>query len=79
MQKILVPCDFSEPSIQGLRFAVEVATVNAAELVVLSVIDPRQQENEPFVSERFKKVLKSSRVRFPSLFRFRSKSEQASL
>lgn len=39
MKKILVPCDFSEPSIQAFKFAVEIASQSDGEVVLLNVIE----------------------------------------
>jgi nucleotide-binding universal stress UspA family protein len=39
MKKILVPCDFSEPSIQAFRFAVDIARQSRGEVQLLHVIE----------------------------------------
>ena len=39
MKKILVPCDFSEPSHEAFKFALEIAAKNNSEVFVLHVID----------------------------------------
>jgi len=39
MKKILVPCDFSEQSIQAYKFAMDTATIGGGEVIVLKVID----------------------------------------
>ena len=37
MEKILVPCDFSEPAIQAFRLAIDIAHASSAEVHVLHV------------------------------------------
>lgn len=39
MKKILVPCDFSEPSQEAFKFAVDLAKLNDGSVTVLKVID----------------------------------------
>ena len=39
MKKILVPCDFSESAIQAYKFAMNLAALSHAEVLVLKVID----------------------------------------
>lgn len=39
MKNILVPCDFSKPSIEAFKFAVKIASQNDGEVHVLNVID----------------------------------------
>jgi len=39
MQKILVPCDFSDPSVQAFKFAVEVANRRGGQVVLLHVVE----------------------------------------
>ncbi len=39
MKKIIVPCDFSEPSIEAFKFAIELATKSKGLVLVLKVID----------------------------------------
>jgi len=39
MKRILVPCDFSEPSIQAFRFATDIARQSGGEVHVLHVIE----------------------------------------
>ncbi|MEK6782605.1 MAG: universal stress protein [Bacteroidota bacterium] len=39
MKKILVPCDFSEPSIEAFRFAIDIASLSGGSVTVLKVID----------------------------------------
>ena len=39
MEKILVPCDFSEQAIQAFRLAIDIAQASSAEVHVLHVIE----------------------------------------
>jgi nucleotide-binding universal stress UspA family protein len=39
MKKILVPCDFSEPSLEAFQFAMDVAARSGGKVIVLKVID----------------------------------------
>ena len=39
MEKILVPCDFSEPAIQAFRLAIDIAQAAGAEVHLLHVIE----------------------------------------
>jgi nucleotide-binding universal stress UspA family protein len=39
MEKILVPCDFSEPAIQAFRLAIDIAHASSAEVHVLHVLE----------------------------------------
>jgi nucleotide-binding universal stress UspA family protein len=39
MKKILVPCDFSGPSIQAFKFAAELASVSKGEIYLLNVME----------------------------------------
>jgi len=39
MKKILVPCDFSDSSVQAFKFAVEIANQNNGEIILLNVIE----------------------------------------
>lgn len=43
---ILVPCDFSAPSLAALRFASELAARNAAPMIVLTILDSAQSEGK---------------------------------
>lgn len=54
MQKILVPCDFSEPALRGLAFAVELAQATSGSIVVLSVIGQQQEDGNLLVLQRYK-------------------------
>jgi universal stress protein A len=40
LKKVLCPVDFSEPSFEGLKAAVELARTYSAELILLNVIQP---------------------------------------
>jgi len=39
MKKILVPCDFSDTARQAYKFALDIASANAGEVIVLKIID----------------------------------------
>jgi nucleotide-binding universal stress UspA family protein len=39
MKKIVVPCDFSEPSIEAFKFAIDIASHSGGKVTVLKVID----------------------------------------
>lgn len=39
MKKILVPCDFSDPSVQAFKMAVEIANQSKGEVVLLNVVE----------------------------------------
>ena len=39
MKKILVPCDFSAPSIQAFKFAATIARLNKGEIVLLNIVE----------------------------------------
>ncbi len=39
MKKILVPCDFSDPSVQAFKMAVEIANQSNGEVILLNVIE----------------------------------------
>lgn len=39
MKKILVPCDFSEPSLEAFQFAIDLANHSGGSITVLTVID----------------------------------------
>ena len=39
MEKILVPCDFSEQAIHAFRLAIDIANTSSAEVHVLHVIE----------------------------------------
>ncbi len=39
MKKILVPCDFSEPSFEAFQFAIDLAASSGGKVIVLKVID----------------------------------------
>jgi nucleotide-binding universal stress UspA family protein len=49
MKKILVPCDFSEPSVQAFRFAVDIAGQSRGEIHLLHVIELPVLYNESVV------------------------------
>ena len=49
MKKILVPCDFSEPSVQAFRFAVDIARQSRGEIHLLHVIELPVLYNEAVV------------------------------
>lgn len=39
MKRILVPCDFSEPSVQGIKFAVEIAAKSSGLVMLLHILE----------------------------------------
>jgi nucleotide-binding universal stress UspA family protein len=39
MKTILVPCDFSTPSIEAFKFAIDMARISKGEVIVLNIID----------------------------------------
>jgi nucleotide-binding universal stress UspA family protein len=39
MKKIVVPCDFSEPSVEAFKFAIDIASHSGGKVTVLKVID----------------------------------------
>lgn len=39
MKKIVVPCDFSEPSLEAVKFAIDLATQSGGSVAVVKVID----------------------------------------
>ena len=39
MKKILVPCDFSDASVQAFRFALDIAEISKGEIIALSVLE----------------------------------------
>ncbi len=39
MKKILVPCDFSDPSVQAFKFAVDIAKESKGEIYLLNVVE----------------------------------------
>lgn len=39
MKKILVPCDFSDSAVQAFKFAVDIASQNNGEIVLLNVVE----------------------------------------
>jgi nucleotide-binding universal stress UspA family protein len=39
MKKILVPCDFSEPSLQAFRFAAQIASASKGEIFLLNIVE----------------------------------------
>ena len=39
MKNILVPCDFSEPAVQGFKVAVEIAQKNDSKIFLLNVVE----------------------------------------
>jgi nucleotide-binding universal stress UspA family protein len=39
MKKILVPCDFSEPSIQAFKFAIEIAEKSNGQVMLLHIVE----------------------------------------
>jgi nucleotide-binding universal stress UspA family protein len=39
MNKILIPCDFSEPAMQALKFAVDLAKESKGEILILNVVE----------------------------------------
>ena len=47
LKKILCPLDFSAPSYQGLKVAVELAQVFSAELILINVVQPLQPVAAP--------------------------------
>jgi len=49
MKKILVPCDFSEPSVQAFRFAVDITRQSRGEIHLLHVIELPVLYNEAVV------------------------------
>jgi nucleotide-binding universal stress UspA family protein len=49
MKRILVPCDFSEPSVQAFRFAVDIARQSRGEIHLLHVIELPALYNEAVV------------------------------
>ena len=49
MKKILVPCDFSEPSVQAFRFAVDIASQSRGEIHLLNVVELPVLYNEAVV------------------------------
>ncbi len=48
MKKILVPCDFSEPSINAFRFALDVASISRGTVHLLNVIELPAMPNSVF-------------------------------
>lgn len=57
MKKILVPCDFSEPAQQAYKFAIDLASANNGEVIVVKAIDiPLMYESafgvQPYVLEK---------------------------
>lgn len=49
LKKILCPVDFSEPSFDGLKAAVELARTYSAELILLNVVQPLHTMGAPGV------------------------------
>jgi universal stress protein A len=49
LKKILCPIDFSEPSFEGLKVAIELAQTYAAELILINIIQPLQAVAAPGV------------------------------
>jgi nucleotide-binding universal stress UspA family protein len=39
MKKILVPCDFSVPSIEAFKFAIDMASQSEGQVILLNVVE----------------------------------------
>jgi nucleotide-binding universal stress UspA family protein len=64
MKKILVPCDFSKPAISAFRFAVDIASKNEGEIILLHVIELLETHGTPFtpaISSEEKAYLKEAK------------------
>ncbi|MBL7858908.1 MAG: universal stress protein [Cyclobacteriaceae bacterium] len=82
MKKILVPCDFSEPSHEAFKFAINLAAKNDSEVYVLHVIDfPAYYETAfgfqpiPFEASALKEIDDDAQRKFEKMLKTYSKND----